>query len=143
MHPLRTELLITIELLQTDLAHPWTAYELAGGVHLSASRLRGLFVEELGVTPLGVLTRLRVREMARLLRETGLTVREIAQDVGWRDQAHAAQQFRKLTGRSPTEYRAETRSRAVAECSCCGQPLPASAGDGDPRVFDGDQSVHG
>lgn len=143
MHPLRTELLITIELLQTDLAHPWTAYELAGGVHLSPSRLRGLFVEELGVTPLGVLTRLRVREMARLLRETGLTVREIAQDVGWRDQAHAAQQFRKLTGRSPTEYRAETRSRAVAECFCCGQPLPASAGDGDPRVFDGDQSVHG
>ena len=34
MSPLRTELLITIELLQTDLAHPWTTYELADGVHL-------------------------------------------------------------------------------------------------------------
>lgn len=65
MHPLRTELLITIELLQTDLAHPWTAYELAANVHLSPSRLRSLFVEELGLTPLGLLTRLRVQEMAR------------------------------------------------------------------------------
>lgn len=50
MHPLRTELLITIELLQTDLAHPWTAYELAGGVHLSPSRLRGLFVDRARIT---------------------------------------------------------------------------------------------
>lgn len=66
-----------------------------------------------------------------------------AHAVGWRDQAHAAQQFRKLTGLSPTEYRAETRSKAVAECFWCGQPLPTSAGDGDPRVLDGDQSVHG
>lgn len=72
-----------------------------------------------------------------------MTVQEIAQTVGWTDQAHAAQQFRKLTGLSPTENHAETRSRVVAECFWCGQPLPAPETDGDPRMFDGDQSAHG
>lgn len=129
--------------IRADIAHPWTLAELANSVHLSPSRLNGLFREHLGVTPLGLLTRLRVREMKRLLCETGLTVREIAHAVGWMNQAHAAQQLRKLTGLSPTEYRAETRSRAVAECFWCGQPLSASEGGGDSRVFDGDPSVHG
>lgn len=110
---------------RADLARRWTVEELARDTHLSASRLWRLFVEELGVIPLGLLTRLRVREMARILRETRLPVREVAQAVGRRDQAHAAQQFRKLTGRSPTDYRTEARSRTVAECLWCGRPLPS------------------
>ncbi|WP_371177340.1 AraC family transcriptional regulator [Buchananella felis] len=125
----------------TDIARRWSLGELASKANLSSSRLNSLFKEELGITPLGMLTRLRVQEMTRMLRETGLTVQVIAQDVGWRDQAHAAQQFRKLTGLSPTEYRTETRSRAVMECFWCGQRLPASERDGDPRTFNGDQSI--
>lgn len=39
---------------------------------LFASRLRGLFVEELSVNSLGLLTRLWVREMNRMLSETDL-----------------------------------------------------------------------
>ena len=139
----RAEVHVTITHMCTDIARRWSLGELASNANLSPSRLNSLFKEELGITPLGMLTQLRVQEMTRMLRETGLTVQEIAHAVGWRDQAHAAQQFRKLTGLSPTEYRAETRSRAVVECFWCGQRLPASAGDGDPRVFDGDQSVHG
>lgn len=139
----RVEVQRISNLMSSDLTRRWSAGELANDVHLSASRLRSLFVQELGVTPLGLLARLRVREMARLLRETGLTVREIAHAVGWMNQAHAAQQFRKLTGLSPTEYRAEIRETAVVECFWCGQPLPTSAGDGDPRALDGDQSVDG
>lgn len=139
----RPEVRATIAHMCTDIAHRWSLGELASNVNLSPSRLNSMFKEELGITPLGMLTRLRVQEMTRMLRETGLTVQEIAQAVGWTDQAHAAPQFRKLTGHSPTDYRAETRSRAVVECFWCGQPLPIPASDGDPHVFDGDQSVHG
>ncbi|WP_414146378.1 helix-turn-helix domain-containing protein [Gulosibacter hominis] len=64
--------------------------------------------------------------MARLLRETHQPVSDIARAVGWSNQAHAAQQFRKLTGRSPTEYRSEVRQAAVGVCLWCGHPIEDS-----------------
>lgn len=139
----RPEIRDTLNRMRTDLAHRWTLSELAQDAHLSPSRLRGLFVKQFGVPPIAMLARLRVRQMARLLRETHQPVRDIARAVGWSNQAHAAQQFRKLTGLSPTEYRAKVREAAVVECFWCGQRLPASERDGDPRVLDGNQSVHG
>lgn len=139
----RPEIRDTLNRMRTDLAHRWTLSELAQDAHLSPSRLRGPFVKQFGVPPIAMLARLRVRQMARLLRETHQPVRDIARAVGWSNQAHAAQQFRKLTGLSPTEYRAKVREAAVVACFWCGQPLPIPASDGDPRVLDGDQSVHG
>ncbi|WP_407670826.1 helix-turn-helix transcriptional regulator [Parenemella sanctibonifatiensis] len=129
--------------MHDELARPWTLTDLADITHLSPSRLRQLFLTSYGLTPIGWLTHQRVRKMAQLLRETHQAVRDIAKTVGWRNQARAAQQFRKLTGLSPTEYRAKVREAAVVECFWCGQPLPIPASDGDPRVLDGDQSVHG
>nr|WP_302052801.1 AraC family transcriptional regulator [Brevibacterium luteolum] len=117
--------------------------ELAAIAHLSHSGLGRQFIKVHGVSPFTWITHQRIREMSRLLSETPQPVRDIAQAVGWSNQAHAAQKFRKLTGRSPTEYRAETRRRIVAECFLCGQALPAPETDGDPRAFDGDPSVHG
>lgn len=108
---MRQEISDSLTRLRRDLARTWTMAELADGVHLSASRLRGLFVEELGNTPLGLLTRFRVREMARLLRESDMTVSEIAVQVRWRDRGHAAEQFAKIMDVTPTAYRAEYRQR--------------------------------
>ena len=116
---------------------------------MSPSRLGGLFVEQFGVPPIMLLARLRVREMARLLRESDMTVGEIGVRVGWRNRGHTAEQFAKIMGVTPTAYRNQyhQRTRQTADdltgCLWCGQPLPAPAGDGDPRMFDGDQSVHG
>ena len=132
-----------MRLMQTDLAHPWTLAELAHNVHLSPSQLIRLFTREVGLPPISYLIALRVREMTRLLRATHHSVRDISRTVGWKNQAHAAKQFCKLTGQTPAEYRAEARKSTVAECFWCGQPLPTPPGDGDPRVLNGDPSVHG
>ena len=139
----RPEIGDTLNRMRTDLAHRWTLAELGQDTHLSPSRLRGLFVKQFSVPPIAMLARLRVRQMARLLRETHQPVRDIARAVGWTNQAHAARQFRKLTGLSPTEYRANVREAAVVECFWCGQRLPASERDGDPRASNGDPGVHG
>jgi len=129
--------------VRANISHHWTLSELAAIAHLSHSGLGRQFIKVHGVSPFTWITHQRIREMSRLLSETPQPVRDIAQAVGWSNQAHAAQKFRKLTGRSPTEYRAETRRRIVAECFLCGQALPAPETDGDPRAFDGDPSVHG
>lgn len=106
--------------MQTDLAHPWSLAKLAEIAHLSPSRLRQLFVEIFGMPPIAWLTLQRVRAMARTISATDATIRQAAAEVGWRNQAHAAKQFRKLTGRSPTEYRAAYRDRGVRTCPWCG-----------------------
>lgn len=104
--------------------------ELAQDAHLSRSRLGGLFVEQFGVPPIALLARLRVREMARLLRESDMTIAEIGVRVGWRNRGHAAEQFAKIMGVTPTAYRAEYRQRTqqtaddLTGCLWCGQPLP-------------------
>lgn len=130
-----------MRLMRTDLAHPWTLAELAHNVHLSSSQLIRVFTQEVGLPPISYLIALRVREMTRLLRATHHSVRDIARAVGWKNQAHAAEQFRKLTGQTPAEYRAEARKSTVAECFWCGQPLPAPDGDGDLLMSDGHQSI--
>ncbi|WP_311201886.1 MULTISPECIES: helix-turn-helix transcriptional regulator [Actinomycetes] len=122
---LRSEVRDALTRMQGDLSHQWTMADLSAQVHLSPSRLRSLFVSQLGATPIAWLTRLRVQEMARLLLESHETVRAIAHRVGWANQAHAAQQFRKLVGRSPSAYRAEARRQGAAVCPGCGQVIEA------------------
>lgn len=116
----RAEVATLLTVTQADLAHPWSLAELAAIAHLSPSRLRQLFVEIFGMPPIAWLTLQRVRAMARTISTTDATIRQAAAEVGWRNQAHAAKQFRKLTGRSPTEYRAAYRDRGVRACPWCG-----------------------
>ena len=110
---------------------------------------RGLFVEQFGVPPIMLLARLRVREMARLLRESDMTVDQIGVRVGWRNRGHAAEQFAKTMGVTPTAYRTEYRqqTRQTADdltgCLWCGQPLPATDDDRKTRRSDGDPLIHG
>lgn len=123
--PARSEVLAAIHEMQQDLGHPWSIAELARVVHVSGSHLMRLFAEDLGVAPIAWLTRRRVQEMARLLRDTRLSVLEISRQVGWRDRGHASEQFKRFTGTTPTQYRVEQRRTAERHCLWCGQPVPS------------------
>jgi len=61
----------------------------------------------------------RVREAQRLLRETGLSVKEIAFQIGFERTSHFDLRFRSVCGESPTAYRGrhgnrEPRARGTA-----------------------------
>ncbi|ODR95018.1 hypothetical protein AUC70_04515 [Methyloceanibacter stevinii] len=51
----------------------------------------------------------RLRRARNLLAETTLSVTEIAADLGYSSPAHFARAFRKITGLSPTEFRAAVK----------------------------------
>ena len=106
--------------VHADLTRPWRLVELAEIAHLSPSRLRQLFVEILGMPPIAWPTLQRVRAIARTISATDTTIRQAAAEVGWMNQAHAAKQFRKLTGRSPIVCRAAYRDRGVRTSPWCG-----------------------
>lgn len=65
---------------------------------------------ELGISYSEVVDRARFDVASRLLTETDATSVEIAHAIAYSDQSHFARAFRRLTGISPHEYRAQHRA---------------------------------
>lgn len=93
------------EVMRASLARHWCVDDLAAHVCLSSSQFERVFKEHYALSPMAYLMRLRVREMARLLRTTDLLVRQICPLIGWRSSHHPARHFRHYYGVTPTQYR--------------------------------------
>ena len=100
-----------ISLVTTELGHRWTVPELAQRVSLSPSRLRHLFVSQMGLPPVSYLRRLRLFEASRLLGCSHLKVKEIMRRVGLADGSHFARGFAAMFGMPPKQHRRSQRSR--------------------------------
>ena len=67
--------------------------------------LQRLFSEYAGVTPKWIIQRYRLHEAAeRLATEEGVSLAELALDLGYYDQAHFVRDFRAVVGRPPAAY---------------------------------------
>lgn len=102
---LRREAMLVRDMLHRDIARPWTLEELAESVQLSPKQLARVFAVAFGKTPTAYLVMLRVEEMARLLRETNITVAAAGRRVGWRSRSRAIGAFTGHTGVTPSRYR--------------------------------------
>ena len=91
--------------------HPERRFDLAAlarFVDLSPSRAAHLFVAEVGVSPRAYLENVRMARARRLLSLTELSVKAIARELGYESEFYFSARFRRVTGRSPSAYRAET-----------------------------------
>lgn len=77
----------------------------AAEVHLSPVQMRKLFLRYSGVTPKEHLNQIRMLEAARLLRQSILSVKEIAARAGFSSDHYFHLAFRKGYGCTPSEYR--------------------------------------
>ncbi|MCR5805807.1 MAG: AraC family transcriptional regulator [Oscillospiraceae bacterium] len=66
-----------------------------------------LFERFLYISPMKYLNEQRLKHSIELLRETDMTITEIALAVGFSGASYYAEAFRRETGKSPTEYRSE------------------------------------
>lgn len=82
-----------------------TLEEVAGHVHISPYYLSHLFKEELGMTFVEYLTQLRMDEARRLLTQTGRSIQEIAEQVGYDDPSYFCKVFKKSAGVTPNRFR--------------------------------------
>lgn len=103
--PLRREPMLVRDALHRQIAYLWTLEELAELVQLSPKQLARVFTAAFGKTPTAYLVMLRVQEMARLLRETNITVTAAGRRVGWRSRSRAVEAFTVHTGVAPGRYR--------------------------------------
>jgi len=98
-----------IDYLSADLCRRVSLDELARVVHLSTSRLAHVFKQETGLTAGRFLEGQRVARAKQLLASTSLPVHAVAREVGFDSAFYFATRFRKLTGRTPSAYRAHRR----------------------------------
>ncbi len=85
------------------------ADELAERAGMSLRGLQHLFSEYVGVSPKWVIRRYRLHDAAhRLACDEAPDFAELAQELGFFDQAHFTRDFQKLVGKPPAEYRRNT-----------------------------------
>ncbi|WP_150275311.1 helix-turn-helix transcriptional regulator [Paenibacillus tepidiphilus] len=83
--------------------------DLAAYLHLSPYHISHLYKDSTGMTLTEYLIRRRVREACNLLANTGLSVQEIAAEVGGLSPSYFSQMFRKAKGMSPEQYKKSIR----------------------------------
>lgn len=83
----------------------WRVGELARVAGLSTTQLERLCRRTLGMSPRGLLQRLRVENAVRLLTSTSMTAGEIAAACGFYDQSSFTRQFRSVLGLTPGAFR--------------------------------------
>ncbi len=72
---------------------------------MSQTSLMRTFRQIMGRSPADHLIRLRIAKAQELLRRTTASVGDVARHVGFRDSNYLARQFRRITGKSPRQYR--------------------------------------
>lgn len=85
---------------------------IAENVGLSYSYLRKIFKDETGDNIINYVNHIRVEESKRLLLQTGMTVKEIALNLGYNNEQSFLRFFKKYEECSPGEYRLSRKSAA-------------------------------
>ena len=80
---------------------------------LSIGQLSRICREVLGQSSLHVLNDRLIQEAQRGLVYTGLSIKQLADELGFVDDAYFSRFFRKHTGLSPRDYRAKALARMV------------------------------
>ena len=79
--------------------------EVASHIGITSNYLSALFSKETGETFSEYLNRIRIRAAARLLKNSGLTINEIASQTGYSDPVYFSKVFKRLMGMSPRAYK--------------------------------------
>lgn len=90
-------------MLEKDFLHPLPIPEIAERLGISRSRLDRLFREKLDESPLEYRIRKKMERAARLLH-TALSVKEVAYLLGYCNQFHFSNEFKRFHGVSPQAF---------------------------------------
>ena len=95
----------TIDYICTHYAQVLTVKSIADHISISESRLSHLFREKTGVTVIDFITRTRIEKACDLLKDPDQRISDVAYAVGFNDQHYFSNVFRRITGKTPREYR--------------------------------------
>lgn len=103
--------LLAMEYIRAHYAEPeFGLNDICSYLNISTSYFSTIFKEATGGTFLEFLSRIRMEKAKELLEQTALKNYEIAEMVGFSDPHYFGISFKKMTGKTPTEYAKEKRS---------------------------------
>lgn len=100
-----------VRYLATHPGEPFSLERLAAHCGLSASRLGHLFRDQLDASPRSYSEKIRLDFAQDLLRQTNLSVTEVAAEVGFDDPLYFSRRYRRMFGRAPGLAREFSRAR--------------------------------
>ena len=100
----------SVEHLRSNLTTAVSLSDLAAGVGLSPFHFARAFKKSTGTPPHRYLVRLRIERACDLLAQTGMSVSEIALEVGYESSQSLARAFAAEMGVNPARWRREKRS---------------------------------
>lgn len=98
-----------VAIVESEYAAELSLDDIARRVASSRRQLQRAYSEIGATTFREHLTAVRMERAADLLRTRGLTVRDVAQRVGYRQPAQFAKAFRRHHGAAPSDFRARLR----------------------------------
>ena len=94
-----------LNFIQKEYMNPITLEEIASAGNVSRTFCNNLFKKYTNQTPIENLTRFRVGKVADYLKDTGLSMAEIASITGFAGSSYMSETFRKYFGESPKNYK--------------------------------------
>ncbi len=97
-----------LQVVRDHLAAPQSLAAMAREMGMSSSSLSHKCKEIFGQSAMAIATGERLRHAGLLLHSTSLSIKEIVPQVGFADAYAFSRAFRRVMGRSPSQYRNET-----------------------------------
>ncbi len=94
-----------VQYLHTNYAKEINFSQIASDYNFSASYLTKIFREHTGTSPIKYLIEYRIKIAKGLLKDTNLTVKEIAEKTGFVDQFYFSKCFKNYCGVTPSQYK--------------------------------------
>ena len=95
----------SVSYMESNFTEPLTMEEIAAISSLSPRHFSRLFASSYHTTPGNYILSLRMQHAAGLLKNTDLSISQVAFQSGFNDSNYFSRQFRKFFGTSPREYR--------------------------------------
>lgn len=105
----------TAKLIQKHYYEELDLTIIADRLHVNPSYLSHLFKRTMGVGLTQYITRIRIEQAQRLLRETDLKLSQIAKDVGLSDPRYFNTVFKRQTGMTPAVYRKQMTEQELPQ----------------------------
>lgn len=98
-----------IHYMENNIESNFSLSQLAHQYHYTKEYIIKLFKEATGITPYSYWRRLRLRQSCRELQSAGVSIKQIARKYGYSSISSYTNQFKKLYGISPSEYKNSER----------------------------------
>lgn len=82
----------------------WNIPEMAKRCNLSTSRFQRAYKKLFSISPMSDVVNARILT-AKIMLSSNHTIKEIAAQCGYKNDQHFMKQFKKITGKTPSEYR--------------------------------------